>query len=51
MTIKEDLKQILNYLWEDEKRNFEESGKPKKHMFKEIKRIADWIENKECELK
>jgi hypothetical protein len=37
---KEDIKTILAYLWDDEKRHYEESGKPLAHIFLIMKRLA-----------
>lgn len=37
---KQALQKLIDYLWEDEKRLFEESGKPTDHIFNIIEQIA-----------
>ena len=38
---KEDLKKVLNYLWKDEERHYQEwGGYPKAHIFRVLKRLA-----------
>ncbi len=35
------IKEVVEYLYVDEERHFEESDKPKNHIFSKIKRIKD----------
>lgn len=39
LAFEEDLRRILDYLWKDEQKHFEESGCPKDHIFKSLERI------------
>lgn len=41
--IKQDIKIILNYLWSDEKRHYQESGYCKKHIFRVMRHLAKAI--------
>lgn len=61
MTILEDLKDILAYVYPEEERDYEEkysnddgeiieTKESKKHIFIKIKRVADWIESPACPL-
>ena len=36
---KNDLKKVLDYLWNDEEKNYEESDKPSGHIFKTLQRL------------
>lgn len=36
---KKNIKKLVNYLWNDEKKHFEESNKPKSHIFNTILKI------------
>jgi hypothetical protein len=36
---REDIKEVLDYLWDDEERHYEESGKPDNHIFTVLKRL------------
>lgn len=39
--IKQDVKAVLDYLWQDEERHYQEcGGYPKKHIFHVLKRLA-----------
>lgn len=38
--IKDDIKTILDYLWQDEKRHYLESEYDKNHIFRVLKRLA-----------
>ena len=37
--LKQDIKNVVNYLWKEEKTHFEECGKPKNHIFNTIKKL------------
>jgi len=42
----ESLRQILDYLHDDEKRNWEEAGRPKdSHIFNDIVRVTEWLDS------
>jgi hypothetical protein len=36
-----DIEKLLMYMWEDEKKHFEECGCPNDHIFNTLKRIRD----------
>ena len=35
---------ILEYMYEDEERHWEESGKPKTHIFNDVVRVQEWAD-------
>jgi hypothetical protein len=37
------LEKVVEYLWIDEEKHFEESDHPKDHIFRDIKRLRDWV--------
>ena len=37
------IKEVLDYLWDDEERHYEESGKPANHIFPVLKRLKAYI--------
>jgi len=39
MVKKKDIEKLLNYMWHDEKRSWEESEKPRNHIFVLMKKI------------
>jgi hypothetical protein len=39
----EALVKLLEYNYEDEKRNWEECGKPDNHIFTSIKKLMDYV--------
>jgi len=41
--IKQDIEVILDYLWHDEERHYQESGYSKKHIFRVVKRLAKTV--------
>lgn len=41
---RESLNTILNYLWEDECKNWEAAGKPEVHIYHDIKEVADYLD-------
>jgi len=48
--MKNKIQNIIDYLFEDEKRNFEENDKPKNHIFNDIKYVEDWLNSPSCPL-
>lgn len=38
---KADIRDVIDYLWEDEHKNFQESHYPKEHIFRILKRLKD----------
>ena len=48
--IKEKIQKILNYLSESEEQHFEESGRPKDHIFNDVKEVQAWIYSPSCPL-
>ena len=44
--IKNSLQRLLNYLEHDEEKGWLESGKPKDHIYNDVRRLREWtIEN------
>ena len=43
--LKEDIKAVVDYLWKDEERNYQESDYPKNHIFRTVKRLAKATKN------
>ena len=41
--MRQDIKVVLDYLWHDEKRHYEESNRVKRHIFVTLKRLAKEI--------
>jgi hypothetical protein len=37
----DDVTAMLDYLWHDEQKHYDESGKPKSHIYLNLKRIRD----------
>ena len=40
MVSEKDLRIVINYLYDAEKKHYEESGKPKKHIFVYLNRLG-----------
>ena len=40
---KQALRKLVDYLWKEEKKHFEESGKPKDHIFNIIKLLNNLL--------
>ena len=38
---KEDINEIINYLWKDEHKHFEDNACPKNHIFRVLKRLKE----------
>ena len=45
--VRSDIKKLLEYLYEDERKHWEECGKPKKHIFTIIERLENKLDEKE----
>lgn len=41
--LKKDIAAICDYLVVDEKRHYEESGRPKDHIWRCIKKVQQWV--------
>jgi len=41
-----EIKRILDYLYEDEKRDYKETGQ-EDHIYKDIRKVKDWLKEKE----
>lgn len=41
-----DVMETIEYLWKDEEKHWQESDKPKKHIFNTIKRLRFFLANK-----
>ena len=37
------IKEVLDYLWDDEERHYEESGRPANHIFPVLKRLKESV--------
>ena len=44
--LKNNIKEVVEYLWKDEKRHYQESEKPKDHIFLKLKAIKKRLKNK-----
>ncbi len=42
---KKSLTEIINYLYRDEKKHHEESEGDEHHIFTDIQRVAEWLDN------
>lgn len=40
----QSLNSIINYLYTDEYKNWEESNFPKEHIFNDIKAVSEWAD-------
>jgi hypothetical protein len=49
MTIKECIEEIIDYLYSDEKKDYETSP-IKNHIFLRLIKVKDWIESPSCPL-
>ena len=41
----EALNRFINYAYDDESKHYEESDKPKDHIFEDIKLVSDWVDS------
>lgn len=41
----EAIDDIINYMYDDESKNYEEADKPKGHIFERVQLVADWLDN------
>lgn len=39
------LNQIIDYMWKDEEKNWEENGKPDNHIFTYVKKLSKYLKN------
>lgn len=39
----EQLEDLIQYVWEDEEKDWEESERPDNHIFVKIKKLNDWL--------
>lgn len=39
------LRRVVNYLHADERKHWEESGNPKEHIYYDIHRLAEWLDD------
>lgn len=42
----EDLNVSIDYLWDDEQRNWEEDDQPENHVFLSLKRVKEYLDKK-----
>lgn len=42
-SIREDIKTVIDYLWKDEHRHFQENHYPQNHIFRILKRLQDAV--------
>ncbi len=42
-SIKEDIKTVIEYLWKNEHKHFQENHYPKNHIFRVLKRLKNYI--------
>jgi hypothetical protein len=40
----EALRQVVDYLWADEKRHYEEDNKPAGHIFETVQKLATYLD-------
>ena len=38
---------LVEYLYDDEERHWEADGRPARHVFHDIKRVAEWLDQQE----
>jgi hypothetical protein len=38
------LRQIINYLYGDEEKHWQEENRPVRHIFRDILRVASWLD-------
>lgn len=43
-SVQEDIKEVVEYLWKDEHRHFQEWHYPKEHIFRVIKRLKNSVD-------
>jgi len=41
---KKNIQAIIQYLYDNEKKDFEENDEPDNHIFHDIKKVEEWIE-------
>ena len=48
--VKQEIENIIEYLKESESKHFEESNKPKDHIFRDVLAVEDWLNSPFCPL-
>ena len=48
--MKQKIENILEYMKESEETHFEESGKPKDHIFNDVIAVEEWLNSPYCPL-
>jgi len=43
--VRQSLGALIEYLWHDEQRDWRASGRPKVHIFRDVRRIAAWLDD------
>ncbi len=43
--VQDSIQALVEYLYEEERRHWEESGRPAAHIFSHVTRVADWLES------
>ncbi len=38
------IRTLVRYLYKEERRHWEESGRPDAHIFRDIERVANWLD-------
>ena len=41
--VRRSLEELIDYLSEDERKDWEASGRPAAHIFNDVKRVSDWL--------
>jgi len=44
--ILKSINRIINYIYLDEEKHFEESKKPRNHIFRDLKKVKQYLERK-----
>ena len=47
--LKKEIGKVVDYLWHDEEKHWEEDGKPRNHIFIAVRRINNWLKQFRCE--
>lgn len=40
----DSLHALIEYLYRDEERHWEADGRPARHIFRDVRRVADWLD-------
>jgi hypothetical protein len=41
----ESLRRVIDYLWKDEYKSWQEDGKPSSHIFNDLIALDDWLKD------